>query len=110
MPTPLSNVALSAPGRIQGMLEPPSYGNLRVDYIGRIYFGIFGFWTSLFVAGLFGLWKYRKLSFIRLKNVPLVFAALGLLHVQLTFDLLAYPLNGVLPCAVEYWIMTLCLP
>ncbi|RPA80004.1 hypothetical protein BJ508DRAFT_210715 [Ascobolus immersus RN42] len=92
------------------MIEPPAYGTLRVDYVGRIYFGVFGFWTSLFFAGLFGLYKYRKLSFIRLKNVPLVFAALVLLHIQLTFDLLAYPLNGVLPCAVEYWIMTLCLP
>lgn len=92
------------------MREPPGFGTPRLDYIGRIYFAVFALWTFLFFAGLIALFKYRHLSFIKLKNVPLVFAALLLLHIQLTFDILAYPLNGVLPCGVEYWIMSLCLP
>lgn len=110
MESNLDNVAVSAPGRIQGMREPPNYGFLRLDHIGRIYFAVFSLWTSLFFAGIIALFKYRRLSFIRLKNVPLVLAALLMLHIQLTFDILAYPLNGVLPCALEYWIMSICLP
>lgn len=110
MESNLDNVAINAPGRIIGMREPPEYGKLRLDYVGKIYFTVFAVWTSIFSAALIAFLKYRRLSFIRLKNVPLVVAALLMLHIQLTFDLLAYPLNGVLPCSLEYWIMNLCLP
>jgi hypothetical protein len=90
--------------------EPSGYGNVKFDRIGITYTTVLAVWTAFFVVGLVILLRNRKLSFIRLKNVPLVVAALVLLHIQLSFDLLAYPLNGVLPCALEFWIMNTCLP
>lgn len=98
------------PSRRPAVKEPPEFGKLRLDRIGIIYTSVFAVWTALFVVGLVILLRNRRLSFIRLKNVPLVVAALILLHIQLSFDLLAYPLNGVLPCALEFWIMNTCLP
>ncbi|KAL7272043.1 hypothetical protein RUND412_005168 [Rhizina undulata] len=90
--------------------EPPNYGHLRLDYAGEIYFGVFTLWTALFVAGFIVFFRNRHLPFIRLKNVPLVSVALAMLHLQLTFDILVYPLNGVIPCNLEFWIMNLCAP
>lgn len=92
------------------ILEPPNYGHLRLDNAGKIYIAVFAFWTLLFGVGLVIFLTHRHLPFIRLKNVPLVCAALVMLHVQLSFDILMYPSNGVLPCGLEFWVMNICLP
>lgn len=90
--------------------EPPNYGHLRLDNVGKIYIAIFALWTTVFATGLTIFLTHRRLPFIRLKNVPLVCSALVMLHLQLSFDILIYPLNGVLPCSLEFWIMSICLP
>ncbi|PWW75453.1 hypothetical protein C7212DRAFT_344823 [Tuber magnatum] len=80
-------------------MEPQKYGSPRWNSVGKIYTAVFALWTAGFVVGFMVFLIHRKLPFIRLKNVPL-----------LSFDLLVYPLNGSLPCALEYWIMSICLP
>lgn len=90
--------------------EPPNYGHLRLDSVGRIYITIFVLWTLLFGIGLKIFLTHRQLPFIRLKNVPLVCAALVMLHFQLGFDMLIYPSNGIFPCSLEFWVMNTCLP
>lgn len=90
--------------------QPLDYGKLRLNRIGTIYLVVFCIWTTAFAIGWAVLIKYRKLPFIRLKNVPLVSWALAFLHLQLSFDILVYPLNGILPCRLEFWIMNICLP
>jgi len=90
--------------------EPPNWGSFRLNKVGKIYVIVFCLWTTMFTIGVMVLWKHRKLPFIRLKNIPLVSGALAFLHIQLSFDILEYPLNGTLPCNLEYWIATICLP
>lgn len=90
--------------------KPPHWGHLRLDHPGTIYFTIFSLWTFLLLLFYTILFLNRHLPFIRLKNVPLVSWTLVFLHIQLSFDILLYPLNGVLPCELEYWITSLCLP
>lgn len=90
--------------------EPPNYGHLRLDSVGKIYIAVFALWTTVFAIGLIIFLTHRRLPFIRLKNVPLVCSALVMLHLQLSFDILMYPLNGVLPCSFEFWVMNICLP
>ncbi|CUS10870.1 unnamed protein product [Tuber aestivum] len=92
------------------MVEPPKYGSPRWNNVGKIYIAVFALWTVVFLVGFTVFLIHRKSPFIRLKNVPLVCSALLLLHLQLSFDILLYPLNGSLPCGLEYWIMSICLP
>ncbi|KAI5852991.1 hypothetical protein DFP73DRAFT_470406 [Morchella snyderi] len=92
------------------ILEPPNYGHLRLDNAGKVYIAAFALWTLLFGVGLVIFLTHRHLPFIRLKNVPLVCAALVMLHIQLSFDILIYPSNGVFPCGLEFWVMNICLP
>lgn len=90
--------------------EPPNWGFLRLNKVGTIYVIVYCIWTSVFAIGFVVLWRNRNLPFIRLKNIPLVSWALAFLHIQLSFYMLQYPLNGTLPCNLEYWIMAICLP
>ena len=90
--------------------EPPDFGYPRVDRVGKTYIVLIVLWSSVVAAGLCVLLRHRELPFIKFRKVWLVCVALGLLHLQLVFDMLMYPLNGVLPCSLEYWIMSLCLP
>ncbi|KAF8466451.1 hypothetical protein BDZ91DRAFT_658098 [Kalaharituber pfeilii] len=90
--------------------EPPNWGSIRLNRVGTIYLVVFCIWTTIFTIGFVILWRHRKLPFIRLKNIPLVSWALVFLHLQLSFDILAYPLNGTLPCVLEYWLTSICLP
>lgn len=92
------------------MMEPPKYGSPRWNSVGKIYIAAFALWTVAFVVCFMVFLIHQKLPFIRLRNVPLVCSALLMLHLQLSFDMLLYPLNGSLPCALEYWIMSICLP
>jgi hypothetical protein len=90
--------------------DPPKYGTLRLNRIGVTYIAVTVIFSALVAAGVTVLVRHRNLPFIRLKKVPLIIIALVLLHLQLVFDLLVYPMNGELPCSVEYWIMAVCLP
>lgn len=92
------------------MMEPSKYGSPRWNSVGKIYIAAFALWTVAFVVCFMVFLIHQKLPFIRLRNVPLVCSALLMLHLQLSFDMLLYPLNGSLPCALEYWIMSICLP
>ncbi|KAF8250869.1 hypothetical protein K440DRAFT_653406 [Wilcoxina mikolae CBS 423.85] len=90
--------------------DPPNYGTLRLSGIGMTYIAVAVIFSALVAAGMAVLLRHRNLPFIRLRKVPLIILALVLLHLQLVFDLLVYPLNGALPCSAEYWIMAVCLP
>ncbi|KAI5782711.1 hypothetical protein EDC01DRAFT_223876 [Geopyxis carbonaria] len=89
---------------------PPNYGNPRLDSVGKTYIAVLTLWTVTLSAGLVVFLRHRHMPFIRLRNVPLVCFALGMIHLQLIFDMLMYPLNGSLSCSLEFWIMNICLP
>jgi len=56
------------------------------------------------------LYRRRSAFCVRIRNVKLVFATVSLLHVYLVLVLLVYAWNGLFPCQVEFWIMSLFLP
>jgi hypothetical protein len=92
------------------MLEPSHYGTPLLDTTGKIYVAVAVVWTAIIAGGTLVFLQHRNLPFIKLKMVPLVIVALALLHLQLVFDVLQYPLNGAMPCSLEFWIMNICLP
>lgn len=100
------------PMRVDMMMfeEPPNWGSFQLNKVGKIYVVVFCLWTTIFAIGFVILWKHQRLPFIQLKNIPLVSWTLVFLHIQLSFDILSYPLNGTLACNLEYWVMALCLP
>ncbi|KAI5815198.1 hypothetical protein BZA77DRAFT_87237 [Pyronema omphalodes] len=89
---------------------PSGYGAPKIDDISLLYISLVSLLTSVLLIALFILYRNRKLPFIKLRSTPLTLTAVLLLHLQLVFDLLSHPLNGVLPCGFEYWVMSICLP
>jgi hypothetical protein len=89
---------------------PADYGHIRLDLAGRIYLSIWIIWTLVVGLGVWQLWRNRRESYIRFRNIPLVLSAMFFIHAMLSWDLLTYVLNGVLPCDIEYWFMNFCLP
>ncbi|KZF24068.1 hypothetical protein L228DRAFT_87952 [Xylona heveae TC161] len=87
-----------------------NWGPPNLDAIGAVYITVCIVWTLLFAAGLITLLHFRKLPFIRMRDMTLVASALVTLHVYLLLDLLVYPLNGAFPCGLEFWIMGIYLP
>ena len=91
----------------EGGLDWASRPNL--DVVGIVYLLTLGLATIPVVIGSVLLFRYRRLPFIRMRNVSLVLSSLAVLHVCLCMFLLLYPLNGRMPCQTEYWSMIICL-
>ncbi|KAI9838118.1 MAG: hypothetical protein M1819_006274 [Sarea resinae] len=86
------------------------WGAPNLDVLGMVYMSVCVAYTLLFLAGLSVLYYYRTLPFVRMRNYNLVATALLTLHVYLVMDLIVYPLNGLFPCDLEFWIMNVYLP
>ena len=82
---------------------------LNLDLVGVLYLLTLGLVTIFFVTGSTLLFRYRRLSFIRMRNVSLALFSSAALHVCLCLFLLLYPLNGRMHCQTEFWDMTICL-
>lgn len=83
---------------------------LNIDALGITYVVIAIVYTVLLAWELFMLYRRRSAFSVRIRNVKIVFATVSLLHVYLVLVLLVYAWNGLFPCQVEFWIMSLFLP
>ena len=67
-------------------------------------------YTILFFTGCAYLWQHRDHPIIRMRKIGLALLSVLILHVYLFMVFMAYPLNGLYPCNVEFWAMSLYLP
>ena len=83
---------------------------LNLNGLGYLLIAVASTWTVILAAGMFFLALNRNLPFLRNRSIPLAIKAVALLHVYWVLCLLAYVLNGLFPCAIEFWVMSFHLP
>ena len=82
----------------------------NLDSLGQLYISFTILWTLLIASGIAFLLTNRKVPTLRMRNLPLGIAAVCTLHVYWCLSMLAYVLNGLFPCGLEYWVMSTFLP
>lgn len=83
---------------------------LKVDTVGRAYIGIAVTWSVVLYSAMGVLWYHRQLPQLHMRRLTLVFVALTILHIYWTLCMVGYVIAPVVPCAAEYWIMSILLP
>ncbi|KAI9681456.1 MAG: hypothetical protein M1817_002740 [Caeruleum heppii] len=86
------------------------YGAPNLDIVGRAYIIVLVVWTVFVFSGLIWLVLHRHLDFIRMRNITLIALSLIMLHTYFFFVMILYPLNGLFPCQLEFWIMSIHFP
>lgn len=81
-----------------------------LDKIGWIYIGVVIGWTIVLATAMSVLWYHRRLPILQMRRLPLVFVAMGALHIYWTLCMIGYVISPVAPCAAEYWIMSIIVP
>lgn len=82
----------------------------NVDRLGQFYVGFAIFYTALVFAGLIALFVHRQHHAIRIRSFKTICITVLTLHIYLVLILMAYPLNGLYKCWMEFWIMNILLP
>jgi hypothetical protein len=82
----------------------------RVGPLGIFYITFSAIWTLLVVAAMIFLWTKRRMSFLRIRGLPLSFAAIVMLHAYETAVWTGYVYGALMPAWVEFWIMGIWLP
>ncbi|KAF2849159.1 hypothetical protein T440DRAFT_138711 [Plenodomus tracheiphilus IPT5] len=90
--------------KLDGSLKP------NTDALGITYVVIAIVYTIVLAVELVLLYRNRAAFCVKIRNIKIVFAAVSILHVYLVLVLLVYAWNGLFPCQVEFWIMSLFLP
>lgn len=67
-------------------------------------------WTGLLIAGMFFLHARRDMPHLRIRSLPLNFAAVIMLHTYWLCCTLAYIYAELMPKAIEFWIMSIWFP
>lgn len=80
------------------------------DRLGRFFISFAAVYTAVVLAGLTALFLVRKSHAVRIRNFKTICATVLTLHVYLVLVLIAYPLNGLYKCWMEFWIMNILLP
>lgn len=78
--------------------------------LGWVYIVLDIVWTMVLVAGLAFLWRHRRLPFLQIRKLPLVFTAVINLHVYGFVCTLGLTVGQVVPCDAQFWIMSIYLP
>lgn len=67
-------------------------------------------WTGALALGLAFLYRHRRLPFLQIRKIPLVFTAIIILHTYGFVATLGLTIGPVLPCDAQFWIMSIYLP
>lgn len=93
-----------------GYLNPDGYNwgpamNLDGYGISLIVFAVV--YSILFYLACAFVFFHRKHPVMKMRNISLALVSVLVLHVYLFMVLMIYPMNGVFPCSVEFWIMSM---
>jgi len=82
----------------------------QLDALGYFYISLSVVWTAVIVTGIVFLYRKRKLPFLKIRGLPLSFAAVTLLHLYWISVQLGYVLGPIAPAVAEFWIMGIWFP
>jgi hypothetical protein len=78
--------------------------------LGWFYIAAGSVWTALVVAGMVFLHLHRRLPFLQIRRLPLVFTAIVNLHIFGASCCVVYTIGPIVPCDAQFWIMSIYLP
>jgi hypothetical protein len=84
--------------------------NIVFTTLGWVYIVLAIIWTGLLVCGLVFLYRHRRLPFLQIRKLPLVFTAVINLHIYGAICMLGLTVGQVVPCDAQFWIMSIYLP
>ncbi|KOS20617.1 hypothetical protein ESCO_005392 [Escovopsis weberi] len=83
---------------------------LRFDGVGIFYCVFATIWTLILASGMAFLWVRREMPILRIRGLPLSFAAITLMHLYWLAVELGYSYGPLMPEVAEYWIMSIWFP
>ncbi|KAH6663949.1 hypothetical protein F5X68DRAFT_177667 [Plectosphaerella plurivora] len=84
--------------------------SVNLDGVG-IFWAVFAAsWTLILMGGMSFIYSRRDMSMLRIRGLPLSFAAIALLHVYWVAVQLGYIYGHLVAPGIEYWIMGIYLP
>jgi len=86
---------------------PPSP---NFDAVGVFWMTLMGVWTAAVLGGAAFLYRHRTMPFLKLRGLPLSFAAVALLHLYWAAVQTVYSIGHLFPDGLEFWIMSIWLP
>lgn len=84
--------------------------DITVTTLGWVYNALTIAWTVILLAGMVFLYRHRKLPFLRIRRLPLVYSAVVLLHLYGVASMIAFTIGSLIPCDAQFWIMSIYLP
>ncbi|KAJ4267129.1 hypothetical protein NW762_003227 [Fusarium torreyae] len=92
------------------MAESHEKPEARLDGLG-IFWIVFTFaWSFILAGGMYFLWRRRDMPMLRIRDLPLSFAAIILLHIYWGAVQTGYVYFPLFTPAGEYWIMSIYFP
>ncbi|KAK5991325.1 hypothetical protein PT974_09606 [Cladobotryum mycophilum] len=91
-------------------ITPDSKPGLRFDGLGIFWCVFAGLWTIILVSGMVFLWVRRDMPILRIRGLPVSFAAVTLMHLYWLAVQLGYSYGALMPEVAEYWIMSIWFP
>jgi hypothetical protein len=86
------------------------WGAPNLDALGYLYISIAFLHTAIVLVLFAILWRYKRTNSIRLRCYGNIVVTVSILQIFAVFVLLAYPLNGLYKCGIEFWVMSTMLP
>ncbi|KAH6605342.1 regulator of g signaling superfamily [Trichoderma cornu-damae] len=83
---------------------------LRLGALGIFWMVFTAVWTVILLAGMIFLWIQREMPILRIRGLPLSFAAIALMHLYWIAVQLAYWYGPLMPEVAEFWIMSIWFP
>ena len=87
-----------------------NWGPINNDIYGISTFAVGGIYTIVFWLACLFMWLKRHHPALRMRKMSLAILSILILHVYLLMIFMAYFLNGLYPCKVEFWTMSIYLP
>lgn len=91
-------------------LKGHDWGKPNLDPLAVFYIVFAVAYTALLLLGFLALWRARHSAAVKLRGFSTICSAVLFLHIYLVLIFLAYPLNGLYKCGIEFWVMSIILP
>lgn len=83
---------------------------ITITPLAWAYIGLLVAWTLVLTGAMAFLLRHRRLPFLSQRRLPLVFSAVILLHLYGISCMPGVLLIPLVPCDVQYWVMSIYLP
>ncbi|ORY66168.1 uncharacterized protein BCR38DRAFT_408136 [Pseudomassariella vexata] len=88
----------------------PPQPQAQLDAVGIFWITWASVWTVFILSGMGFLFQNRRMPLLRMRGLPLSFAAVVLLHIYWISVQIGYIIGPFVPDGAEFWVMGLWLP